>query len=200
MGLFRLLTSFWFNFGGLAESRNSSISNRVQFFKVCPYETLNFLGICCNVSLFISDSVNVGLLYFFWLLGPRVCQSCLSSQRTSCWIHWYHWGCTLESLSCLCSFTCLCLSAYWLPWDKQLHWATYFSHATPPPNYGPETTELCSKSLWNHKPKICPSSLLCPRDLSQQCHLQVRIQSWTQVFQVRAAGSHRTLYTDTILP
>lgn len=70
----------------------------------------------------------------------------------------------------------------------------------PPPNYGPETTELCSKSLWNHKPKICPSSLLCPRDLSQQCHLQVRIQSWTQVFQVRAAGSHRTLYTDTILP
>lgn len=79
MGMFRLLTS-WFNFGGFAESISSCISFRffrVYVFKAFRYDIQNIFGDCYNVSLFISGPVS-----FFCLVGPRVCQFCLSSQRT----------------------------------------------------------------------------------------------------------------------
>jgi hypothetical protein len=31
----------------------------IQGFKVCPYDSLDCLGICCYVSLLTSDSVNL---------------------------------------------------------------------------------------------------------------------------------------------
>lgn len=75
MGLFILLTSTWFHFGGLAESRSSSIPfkfyglMKYRFLKMFPYNVLSFLGICYNVSMIISDGLNLGLLFlsFGWL-------------------------------------------------------------------------------------------------------------------------------------
>jgi hypothetical protein len=32
---------------------------------------INFFGICCNISLFISDSVKLGPHFLFGLLGQR---------------------------------------------------------------------------------------------------------------------------------
>ena len=49
------------------------------------YNALNFLGVCCNVSLLISDSVNLGPLFplLNWEKGLSVC---LSFQRTKYFI------------------------------------------------------------------------------------------------------------------
>ena len=72
MCLFMLLTSSWFNFGGMTESRNLHFFqvfqlNGVQVLKVFLYYTLNFFGVCCNVSLLISDSTKLDSLFLFFV-------------------------------------------------------------------------------------------------------------------------------------
>lgn len=122
MGLFRLFTS-WFNFfGGLAESRNSSISFRFSnlieysFFKVCPYETLLF------VSLFISDLLIWSFLSLLtsWTKGLSALLIFSENQLLDLSISLdVPWKVYLVSDSLHASVS-LALSAYWLPGDKQL--------------------------------------------------------------------------------
>lgn len=69
MGLFSLLVSSRFKFGGLAESRYLPISFRL--FSLTRYRLLNFLilcffVVCYNVPLLIPGSVNLDHI-FLWL-------------------------------------------------------------------------------------------------------------------------------------
>lgn len=85
MGVLRLTSCF--TFGGQTESRNSLLSFGLSSFMdyrflkhSLTYDIPNFVAVCCNVSLVTYDSVNlVSFLFSFWLLRPRLCQSCLSS-------------------------------------------------------------------------------------------------------------------------
>lgn len=78
----RLLAS-WFHFGGLAESRNSSISFRFSMlreYKVLKYyKNLNFFGFSCNISLFISDYV--GFYLSFNYSGQRSANLIFSKKQ-----------------------------------------------------------------------------------------------------------------------
>jgi hypothetical protein len=43
---------------------------------------LDFIGICYNILLLISNFIDVGLLLFiFWLNWQRIFQSCLSEKQ-----------------------------------------------------------------------------------------------------------------------
>jgi hypothetical protein len=35
----------------------------LQVFKVCPYESLGFLGVCCEIPLFILKFVDLAILF-----------------------------------------------------------------------------------------------------------------------------------------
>lgn len=62
-----MLVSSWFNFGDLAESRNSSIFfhgfqlNGVQGLKVFPYNTVDLMSVVMFFP-FASESVNLAAL------------------------------------------------------------------------------------------------------------------------------------------
>lgn len=66
-----LLINSSFNFGDLAESRNSFTSsmfsnlNGLAVFKVLCYKILNFFGVCCNICSFLV--LLIWVLYIFWL-------------------------------------------------------------------------------------------------------------------------------------
>lgn len=86
IGLFRLFFSSCFNISGFYKSRISSISFRFsnlmeyKFLKYSLMISCNFFGVCCNLLLFILILL-IWVLSSFWLAGPRICQSCLSSQN-----------------------------------------------------------------------------------------------------------------------
>lgn len=86
IGLFRLFFSSWFNISGFDESRISSISFRFsnlmeyRFLKCSLMISWNFFGVCCNLSLLVLILL-IWVLSSFWLAGPRICQSCLSSEN-----------------------------------------------------------------------------------------------------------------------
>lgn len=86
IGLFRFFFSSWFYISGFYESRISSISFRFSnlmeynFLKYSLMISCNFFGVCCNLLLFILILL-IWVLSSFWLAGPRICQSCLSSQN-----------------------------------------------------------------------------------------------------------------------
>lgn len=43
---------------------------------------MNFFVVCGGVALFISDTVNTEYsLYFFWLVGPKLCHAYLSFKE-----------------------------------------------------------------------------------------------------------------------
>lgn len=85
MGMFKLLSSFQFNFGGLFKSRKKFISLIFDLHGVYVCKTLPFNGtffdIYCNVFLFISDSFHLNPL--FVLVSWANYQFCLSSQKAA---------------------------------------------------------------------------------------------------------------------
>jgi hypothetical protein len=87
-----LLIWYWFNFGKSYISKHLPISLRFLFdgvwiFKVCLYDSLDFLSVYCNASYLSS------LILFTWVFSPhfliwlRVYQSCWFPQRTKCPSH-----------------------------------------------------------------------------------------------------------------
>ena len=50
---------------------------------IVSYSPLYFCIVCCNLYFLISSFVDLILLFFFLMSQLKVCQFCLSSQRTS---------------------------------------------------------------------------------------------------------------------
>lgn len=74
MGLFSLLVSSRFKFGGLAESRYLPISFRLSSltqYRLLHFLILCFFVVCYNVPLLSPGSVNLGHI-FLWLSWPMI--------------------------------------------------------------------------------------------------------------------------------
>ena len=55
----------------------------IYLFIIVSYTPLYLCIVCCNLSFFISNFVDLILLFFSWWVWLKACQFCLSSQRTS---------------------------------------------------------------------------------------------------------------------
>ena len=92
--LFRFSDFSWFSFGRLYVSRNLSILSRLpnlMAYSFSSYFLQSFVFLWCQL-LFFTFHIWFYLFGFFpffsWWVWLKVCQSCLSFQRTNSWIHW----------------------------------------------------------------------------------------------------------------
>lgn len=53
-----------------------------RLLKIFPYVTLSFFGLCCKISVFVSDFVHLGLSCPVLATWAKSCLSCLLSQNT----------------------------------------------------------------------------------------------------------------------
>ena len=70
MGLLRSPISSWVSFGKLYFSKNLSISSKLsillaELLVVVSYDPLYFSVVCCDLSIFVSNFVNLVLLSLF---------------------------------------------------------------------------------------------------------------------------------------
>ena len=56
---------------------------------VVSYDPLYFCVVCCDLSIFISNFIDLIFLFVSWWVWLMVCQFYLSSQRTSFWLCWF---------------------------------------------------------------------------------------------------------------
>ena len=91
--LFRFSDSFWYSFGRLYVPRNLISASCPVCWHIIVHNIFlqSFVFLWCQLFflLFHFSFYFFGpSLFFSWWLWLNVCQSCLSVQRTSCWIHW----------------------------------------------------------------------------------------------------------------
>ena len=107
IGLFKLLTWFWFNFGMYHVSRKLSISFTffnfygVQVYVVWPNDSLNFLSVSCCLPFYFWFCYFGRSLSVFWLVWIRVHLFCWFSQIITI--------CFIDSLYC---FLCFCFAYF----------------------------------------------------------------------------------------
>ena len=93
--LFRFSESSWFNLRRLYISRNLTISSRLSSFLAYNFHNIflqSFVFLWCQLFYFFPLLFQIFLfgssLFFSWWVWLKVCQSSLSFQRTSPWVHW----------------------------------------------------------------------------------------------------------------
>ena len=65
MGLLRFSISSWFSFGKLYFSKNLSISSKLSMLIVVSYHLLYFCVVCCDLTIFISNFIDLIFLPLF---------------------------------------------------------------------------------------------------------------------------------------